>query len=67
MGKGEIQVLLAVADSQPGGTASHDIVMSNGQWEVKEVGKLPTLTKAGVLGKTPDSKNFSSCKSWYAN
>jgi hypothetical protein len=62
MGKGEIQVLLAVADSQPGGTASHDIVMSNGQWEVKEVGKLPTLTKAGTLGKTPDSKTFRPAK-----
>ena len=62
MGKGEIQVLLAVADSQPGGTASHDIVMSNGQWEVKEVGKLPTVTKAGVLGKTPDSKTFRPAK-----
>jgi hypothetical protein len=36
--------------------------MSNGQWEVKEVGKLPTLTKAGTLGKTPDSKTFRPAK-----
>jgi len=62
MGKGEIQVLLAVADSQPGGIASHDIVMSNGQWEVKEVGKLPALTSKGTLGKTPDSKTFRPAK-----
>jgi hypothetical protein len=40
MGRGEIQILLAVNGSQTGGTATHDIVMSDGQWEVKEVGKL---------------------------
>jgi hypothetical protein len=58
MGRGEVQVLLAVADSQPGGTLSHDIVMANGQWEVKEVGKAAKLTKKGVPGKEPEGKTF---------
>lgn len=58
MGRGEIQVLLAVADSKFGGTVSHDIVMSNGQWEVKEIGKAAKLTKKGVLGKEPEAKTF---------
>jgi hypothetical protein len=58
MGRGEIQVLLAVADSQPGGTSSHDIVMSDGQWEVKEVGKAAKMTTKGVLGKAPEGKTF---------
>jgi hypothetical protein len=39
MGNGEIAILLGVADSKPGGTAQHDIVMPYGQWEVKELGK----------------------------
>ena len=39
MGNGEIAVLLGVADSKPGGTAQHDIVMPYGEWEVKELGK----------------------------
>lgn len=58
MGRGEVQVLLAVADSQPGGTLSHDIVLSNGQWEVKEVGKSAKMTSKGVLGKEPEGKTF---------
>lgn len=58
MGRGEIQVLLAVADSKFGGTVSHDIVMSDGQWEVKEIGKAAKLTKKGVLGKEPEGKTF---------
>ena len=58
MGRGEIQILLAVNDSQTGGTATHDIVMSDGQWEVKEIGKVAKLTTKGVLGKEPDSKTF---------
>jgi len=63
MGKGEIQALLAVKDSQPGGTASHDIIMPGGEWEVKEIGKLPKLTKAGVPGKAPEGKTFRPAKS----
>jgi len=58
MGRGEIQILLAVNGSQTGGTATHDIVMSDGQWEVKEIGKVAKLTTKGVLGKEPDSKTF---------
>ena len=38
MGFGEIQTLLAVADSSPGGTAQHDIIMPSGEWEVKQIG-----------------------------
>jgi hypothetical protein len=38
MGFGEVQVLLAVRDSQPGGTAQHDIIMPAGEWEVKQIG-----------------------------
>ena len=63
MGKGEIQILLAVADSQPGGTMSHDIIMPGGEWEVKEIGKLPRLTKSGETGKTPEGKTFRPAKS----
>ena len=63
MGKGEIQILLAVADSQPGGTASHDIVMPGGEWEVKEIGKLPRPTKSGEMGKAPEGKTFRPAKS----
>ena len=63
MGKGELQILLAVKDSQPGGTASHDIVMPGGEWEVKEIGKLPRLTKSGKMGKTPEGKTFRPAKS----
>jgi len=63
MGKGEIQALLAVKDSQPGGTASHDIIMPGGEWEVKEIGKLPKLTKAGLPGKAPEGKTFRPAKS----
>lgn len=37
MGNGEISILLGVADSKPGGTAQHDIVMPSGEWEVKEL------------------------------
>lgn len=37
MGNGEISVLLAVANSKPGGTAQHDIVLPTGEWEVKEL------------------------------
>ena len=37
MGNGEISVLLGVAESKPGGTAQHDIVMPTGEWEVKEL------------------------------
>lgn len=62
MGRGEIQVLLAVNDSMPGGTAQHDIVLSNGQWEVKEIGKVAEMTKAGVLGKEPEAKTFRPAK-----
>ena len=39
MGNGEVSILLGVADSKPGGTAQHDIVMPYGEWEVKELGK----------------------------
>lgn len=63
MGKGEIQILLAVADSQPGGTMSHDIIMPGGEWEVKEIGKLPRLTKSGETGKAPEGKTFRPAKS----
>ena len=63
MGKGEIQILLAVAGSQPGGTASHDIVMPGGEWEVKEIGKLPRPTKSGEMGKAPEGKTFRPAKS----
>ena len=39
MGNGEISILLGVKDSMSGGTAQHDIVMSNGEWEFKEIRK----------------------------
>jgi len=39
MGNGEISILLGVKGSMPGGTAQHDIVLKDGEWEVKEFGK----------------------------
>lgn len=62
MGRGEVEVLLAVAESQPGGTSMHDIVMPNGEWEVKEIGKLPRVTKSGEMGKAPEGKTFRPAK-----
>jgi hypothetical protein len=62
MGRGEIEVLLATANSQPGGTAMHDIVMPEGEWEVKEIGKLPRPTKSGEMGKAPEGKTFRPAK-----
>jgi len=52
MGNGEISVLLGVKDSEPGGTSRHDIVMPNGEWEVKELksGKFDPA-KAGLATK----------------
>lgn len=58
MGRGEMQALLALADTTPGGTLRHDLVMADGEWEVKEVGKLAKLTKKGTLGKEPEGKTF---------
>jgi hypothetical protein len=40
LGRGEIQTLLAVADSKTGGTSQHDIVLPTGEWEIKEVGTV---------------------------
>ena len=37
MGRGEIQILLAVKDTETGGTGKHDIVVPDGEWEVKEL------------------------------
>jgi hypothetical protein len=62
MGRGEIEVLLSVANSKSGGTAQHDVVLPDGEWEVKTIGKLPTLTKKGELGKEPESKTFRPAK-----
>lgn len=62
MGRGEIEVLLAVANSQPGGTSMHDIVMPAGEWEVKEIGKLPRPTKSGEMGRAPEGKTFRPAK-----
>ena len=62
MGNGEISILLGVQNSKPGGTASHDIVMSNGEWEVKELksGKFDPA-KDGLATRydlTPKIKDF---------
>ena len=62
MGRGEMQALLALANAAPGGTARHDLVMSDGEWEVKEIGKAPKLTKKGVPGKEPEGKTFRPAK-----
>jgi len=52
MGNGEISILLGVKGSKSGGTAQHDIVMSNGEWEVKELksGKFDPA-KDGLVSK----------------
>ena len=63
MGRGEIEVLLGVGESQSGGTSQHDIVLNDGEWEVKEIGKEPSITKKGTLGKEPEAKTFRPAKS----
>jgi hypothetical protein len=45
MGFGEIQVLLAVKNSMPGGTAQHDIIMPDGEWEVKQIGTSKSVNQ----------------------
>jgi hypothetical protein len=62
MGRGEMQALLALANTNPGGTSRHDLVMADGEWEVKEVGKAAKLTKKGILGKEPEGKTFRPAK-----
>ena len=62
MGNGEISILLGVKDSMPGGTGAHDIVMKNGEWEVKELksGKFDPA-QAGLANKfeiTPKIQDF---------
>jgi hypothetical protein len=37
IGRGEVQILLGVAGSRTGGTGKKDIVISRGEWEVKEL------------------------------
>jgi hypothetical protein len=39
LGRGEVQILLAVNNSTTGGTAKKDIVVPGGEWEVKELDK----------------------------
>jgi len=39
LGRGEVQILLAVNQSSTGGTAKKDIVVPGGEWEVKELDK----------------------------
>jgi hypothetical protein len=63
MGRGEIEVLLGVGESQSGGTSQHDIVLNDGEWEVKEIGKEPSITKKGILGNEPIAKTFRPAKS----
>lgn len=62
MGNGEISILLGVKDSMPGGTGAHDIIMKNGEWEVKELksGKFDPA-QAGLANKfeiTPKIQDF---------
>ena len=62
MGNGEMSILLGVKDSMPGGTAQHDIVMTNGEWEVKELksGKFDPAKagQASLFELTPKMQNF---------
>ena len=62
MGNGEMSILLGVKDSMPGGTAYHDIVMPNGEWEVKELksGKFDPAKagQASLFKLTPKIQEF---------
>lgn len=58
MGRGEVEVLLAVRDSLSGGTGKHDILIGKTEWEVKEIGKTAKLKKSGELGEAPKEKTF---------
>jgi hypothetical protein len=62
MGNGEMSILLGVKDSMPGGTAQHDIVMTNGEWEVKELksGKFDPAKagQASLFKLTPKIQEF---------
>lgn len=58
MGRGEVEVLLAVRDAMSGGTSQHDVIIGKSEWEVKEVGKTPKLKKSGEPGTAPAEKTF---------
>lgn len=45
MGFGEIQLLLAVNNSMSGGTARHDIITPDGEWEVKQIGTSKSVNQ----------------------
>jgi len=53
IGRGEVQILLGVKDSETGGTGKHDIVLAQGgEWEVKELDKQAFRpAKAGLAFK----------------
>ena len=46
LGRGEIQILLGVKGTETGGTGRKDIVMADGEWEVKELTKSGTIDPA---------------------
>ena len=68
MGRGEIQTLLAVKDSKSGGTSQHDIVLSDGEWEVKEVGKVGAKAKTfrpAAIGMTQQGDLLSKIQDFF--
>lgn len=68
MGRGEIQTLLAVKDSKSGGTSQHDIVIPEGEWEVKEVGKVGSKQKTfrpAAIGMTQQGDLLSKIQDFF--
>ena len=57
MGRGEVPIILGVADTETGGTGRHDIVMTktNKEWEVKELTKAVSFdpAKYGAVTRFP--------------
>ena len=57
MGRGEVPVILGVADTETGGTGRHDVVMTktNKEWEVKELTKAVSFdpAKYGAVTRFP--------------
>ena len=68
LGRGEIQTLLAVKDSKSGGTSQHDIVLPDGQWEVKEVGNVGKKSKTfrpAAIGMTQQGDLLSKIQDFF--
>lgn len=63
MGRGEVMCVLGIKDSRSGGTAEHDVIVSNAPYEVKQLDK-GSLDPAGY-GKISKYKLTSEINDFY--